>query len=341
MEEKKKCPFCGEEIMAEAKKCKHCGEWLDKEHIEDVEFDEYLNSEEGEKTTRWIRIAYYSVLVFIILSILYITVPKEPRHLSKAYDYAERYSTLLIQNLKGVAAENINSSILSASDIIDDDFCSLLRKKIREDVKSGFVYTNCLFYSVGDINGETSQLGVLGFVLDFTSVDESEAEKDAVKIWNEIVDEIQDNAVSDLLGLSDLENALDFLSLFSDDRDNYNDVNLSEKPDIEHITLKGNIFESSTGVTMTLSISDDDSVSGYVTFTFEGYEDTPEQVVTAKVKGYIHDTSEPGWVKMELKDEDGENYVFDPFPRDFDDELAVRYGDDEDAEIIYLKKVLA
>ena len=28
MEEKKKCPYCGKEIMAVAKKCKHCGKWL-------------------------------------------------------------------------------------------------------------------------------------------------------------------------------------------------------------------------------------------------------------------------------------------------------------------------
>ena len=30
MEELKKCPICGEEVMSSAKKCKHCGEWLDE-----------------------------------------------------------------------------------------------------------------------------------------------------------------------------------------------------------------------------------------------------------------------------------------------------------------------
>ena len=31
MEETKRCPYCGEEILAVARKCKHCGEWLDKD----------------------------------------------------------------------------------------------------------------------------------------------------------------------------------------------------------------------------------------------------------------------------------------------------------------------
>ena len=34
MEETKRCPYCGEEILAIAKKCKHCGEWLETKEPE-------------------------------------------------------------------------------------------------------------------------------------------------------------------------------------------------------------------------------------------------------------------------------------------------------------------
>lgn len=33
MDETKRCPYCGEEILLVAKKCKHCGEWLDRKEM--------------------------------------------------------------------------------------------------------------------------------------------------------------------------------------------------------------------------------------------------------------------------------------------------------------------
>ena len=36
MEEKKRCPYCGEEILAVAKKCKHCGEWLEQKDTQKI-----------------------------------------------------------------------------------------------------------------------------------------------------------------------------------------------------------------------------------------------------------------------------------------------------------------
>lgn len=49
MEEvKKKCPYCGEEIMAVAKKCKHCGSWLTKDKIEAITANS--NDDKEERT---------------------------------------------------------------------------------------------------------------------------------------------------------------------------------------------------------------------------------------------------------------------------------------------------
>lgn len=35
-QERKICPYCGEEIMAVAKKCRHCGEWLEPKEVQEL-----------------------------------------------------------------------------------------------------------------------------------------------------------------------------------------------------------------------------------------------------------------------------------------------------------------
>lgn len=72
MEETKKCPYCGKEILAVAKKCKHCGEWLDN----DVKQSQPTESYQGQKrsvgygTKIFIAIIAIIILVIIIESAL-------------------------------------------------------------------------------------------------------------------------------------------------------------------------------------------------------------------------------------------------------------------------------
>lgn len=47
--QKKHCPYCGEEIMASAKKCRYCGEWLDKEALPATKRESTEENKEDDK----------------------------------------------------------------------------------------------------------------------------------------------------------------------------------------------------------------------------------------------------------------------------------------------------
>jgi len=64
MEEKKLCPYCGEEILAVAKKCKHCGEWLDKKENVEARVEPQYISEQKMKSKKW------WIAILVILAIL-------------------------------------------------------------------------------------------------------------------------------------------------------------------------------------------------------------------------------------------------------------------------------
>ena len=71
MEEKKLCPYCGEEILAVAKKCKHCGEWLDKkENVEKRIEPQYIPEKKNTPKRWWIAI----LIILTILIGLFVVV---------------------------------------------------------------------------------------------------------------------------------------------------------------------------------------------------------------------------------------------------------------------------
>ena len=44
----KKCPYCGEEILATARKCKHCGEWLEEKPADMQQGQTTPNLQDGQ-----------------------------------------------------------------------------------------------------------------------------------------------------------------------------------------------------------------------------------------------------------------------------------------------------
>lgn len=70
----KRCPYCGEEILAVAKKCRYCGEWLDKTDMPDTpqqaqseETEDYSEEEPDEKPSFIKRTWKVLLSVFVII----------------------------------------------------------------------------------------------------------------------------------------------------------------------------------------------------------------------------------------------------------------------------------
>ena len=77
MEEKKLCPYCGEEILAVAKKCKHCGEWLDKKEKIDTQIEPQCIPERKRGFKKW------WIVIFVILAIVIGLLVVVSKHQSK------------------------------------------------------------------------------------------------------------------------------------------------------------------------------------------------------------------------------------------------------------------
>ena len=155
MPEYKKCPFCGEEILAEAKKCKHCGEMLEKigktqDHDPDTldTIFEILGSI-GSLIGWGIKIA-------LILAIAHFTIPSEITHEVRIKEnfkqLVNNYTTDSSNNDDTNAIENlfINNSI-----------------NLIIDAKYDIEIENHTFYAIGYIKdkstGQRIQVSIAAF----------------------------------------------------------------------------------------------------------------------------------------------------------------------------------
>ncbi len=104
MAETKRCPYCGEEIMAVAKKCRHCGEWLENDTPSQANHSQSSDATES-KSNKKTNLLLYVLASVVVIGLCIWLIPRSSANsngVTLTSEASQRYEATL-QEISGTA----------------------------------------------------------------------------------------------------------------------------------------------------------------------------------------------------------------------------------------------
>lgn len=186
----KRCPYCGEVIMASAKKCRHCKEWLVKDAVpvkgphqntnnkKTNSNPQNENSKPQKKeevftastvgTVGGILLVYWGIVIFAIAMVLHFTVPSSSRMKKAILEDVVDVSASEVSNVTDMF-ENDDLSILAGlfmnSNMATEEIIKAFTQNNTIEIEESFCWSVGYIHNTQHPEGVAGSFGILGIVV--------------------------------------------------------------------------------------------------------------------------------------------------------------------------------